>query len=308
MPRIPRLAVLLVLGFTACLGAPDIPARDPSRAAGDDASVGDGSTAGLALSVEGEDGLAHIASAAPRRPVLVARGAGALEGAPEPVLLFEGAPDAALLDDLERPPLRIDHAARRVPLEVARDASGIRARAAAPLAPGRTYTFAVAAWATRTDGAVPGVVAFPFTVAGTEAGAVLSEIFPPEGSAGVDPGLPFVVVRFDDDVTGLEGLSLLEVGGSVVPAALAATPCETLGFAPGVCVTLAPSTRYAPRPSIGCTSRARCATGPRRRSGPWRRDSRQAGAHLRRRSSWRRRARSTRGSSGRSACSSRTRP
>jgi hypothetical protein len=179
--------------------------------------------------------------ALPRRPHIVVEGA---ESPPEreAIFLFSGAPDAALLADLERAPILAANAARAVPCTVRRQGASLELVPDEPLALGASYTLAIAAFAVDLHGVPIGTpLAVPLTVAAEGAGAVVLETWPATGTYGVPPGIAWLAVHFDDDVDGLDAITLTTAEGTPIDAKAAQTACNELALGPGFCVAITPS-------------------------------------------------------------------
>lgn len=239
-----KLALALVWAAVGCLDAPGAPPAP-------DAAVPDAGPAGapVVLDLEVVDGRGAAASrrASPRRPRIRIRLDRPVGGEPEPAALLAVEPSGEVAADLARPPLRAALEARRVPCEVTRAGAVVSLSPHAPLTPGGVYTVAVGGWAADEAGVA---LEQPFVaelVVADPAGAVLTDTWPADGTAGVPATLPVLGARFDDVVTGAEGgVSLDEVGGDAVPCLVRQVPCPTLGWPDGACVSLTPERELSP--------------------------------------------------------------
>jgi len=236
-------ATLLLPCLAACLQVP--PAPESVRSA--DAGPPDASSPPRVLEWEIRDRVGRVrpADSAPRRPLLRLHTSRPVWGFPEPTLLLSGTPDTELLADLARPPLRSDTERRLLSASVERESTAGWTTLAPleTLAPGALATFALAGWAADETGrAVEAVFAVHLQVAtGSDGGAIVTDAWPADGTAGVPPNLAFAALRFDGVVRVPEGSARLETNaGAAVPCIVVRTSCESIGWSGGHCLRLAP--------------------------------------------------------------------
>lgn len=240
--RVPRSQTCpasgLLLWLCGCLPVSSELALDPDASVPSrDASA----AAGIELVALDARGLAWPVDALPRRFTLEVEGAWSPEGRPA-IFLFEGRPDSALLADLAGWPLLVANQARRVATTSARTPLGERVVVESPLVPGGRYTLGVGAWALGHDGK-PRTEArvFDLSVAIAEAGAIVVETWPAAGTYGVPPMTPFLAVRFDDVVEGVDGIRVETDAGLRIDGATRKEPCEELALSHGECVVFTPA-------------------------------------------------------------------
>ncbi len=238
----PPFALFALL--TACLGSTVPPDAAYDADAGVDAALR--APRVVDWRVVDHGGRPWPADAAPRRPIVEID----FNRPIDPTAVFFFGPDAqdlaALEDDLARSPLRVVNERARLPVESFAVGATLRLIPAA-LEPGASYAVGVGRWAAAADGshlAAPFVAAL--TIAGHEAGAGITDAWPPSGAAGIPTGLQFAAVRFDDVVTPATGVRL-EGPEGVVRTEAETTDCGLIGWPPGTCVRLTWEGRLEPR-------------------------------------------------------------
>ncbi len=226
--------------------------------------------AAIAMHVDARDasGATWDLDALPRRARLEVRGAWS---PPErgAIFLFAGPPDAALLADLERPPVLVASLARAVPVDVETTPSGTRLVPRAPLALGAPLAVGVASWAVDSVGEPFGTPALvPVRVAAADAGAIVVETWPADGTYGVPSSIPYLAVRFDDAVAGIGAIEVGAEDGAGLAVSAELAPCDALRLAPGTCVRIVPdaplpaSTALALHVGPGVLDRTGAPVGP----------------------------------------------
>ena len=184
---------------------------------------------------------------APTWPVLVLLANAPLSGTPEPVVLLRGAGDSALLEDLERSPLRADTREREVAIQIARDLAWTIVPAER-LERGTEYTVAVGAWAEDPHGRSPEAPFVATFRTGTSArtGAHVTGSWPADGTGGIGTNTAWLAVRFEGVPMGaLEGVHL-ETDTGRVAATVEPAACADMGWPGGTCVALRPVRHLAP--------------------------------------------------------------
>lgn len=249
-PRSHRLAPLVAF---ACGCLPSVPESRREVDASTPAVSADAGAPSVRIELAAFDarGDAWPLDALPRRVAFDLRGASSPEDRPA-LFLFEGAPDAALVEDLARWPVLVANQARQVSIAIRITELGASIVPEAPLALGGRYTLAVAAWARDARGeasAEPRL--FDLRVAMAEAGAVVVETWPAAGTYGVPPTIPFLVVRFDDLVEGIDAVRVATAGGATIPSAASRRACGELALGPGECVVLVPRTALPEQTDLG---------------------------------------------------------
>jgi hypothetical protein len=274
--RLDRISVALAIALWGCLpeGRP-APTPDASHP-GDAADLGPRI---LSWAIRGVSGRVYEPTRAPRRPVLVVEASAPVFAEPEPALLLDGALDDALTEDLARAPLRSANEARRVPASVTSRGSTIELRPLVPLVPGAVYVLAVPAWAADASGTK---LADPFVATlrvadAPEAGAIVTDAWPADGTVGVPAHLPMVALRFDGEVEGLEAIVLHTVDGPPIPSRRQSVLCELVGWHGGRCLLLRPDGPLAEGTThhVDVTEDVRDVTGAS--IGPWRASFRTSG-------------------------------
>ena len=242
--RHPLVAIVCISALLAgCLG------RAPEPAVLDAGARNDaGPPSILSWHVETALGEARPPDRAPRRPVIVISASVELDATLDAIVLFRGIADDALLDDLERAPLRAATDERRIAVELRALGPVVEARPLVPLEPGTPHVIAVAGWAADASGRT---IAEPFTgsfrvASGPSAGAALASAWPADGTFAVPPRLPLVALRFDGDVDGIEHIALRAAGGAAIPARVEDVLCDGIGWADGRCVAVRPDVVLAP--------------------------------------------------------------
>lgn len=227
MPRFVQglgaLAVALALASSGCLTV-DAPPRSGEAAGAIDLRITDWS------------GLDAEADAVPRRPRLSLL-------APAPwkddvvdsgaVVLLRGEVGDAWLDDLERAPLRKEHAALAVDSEVVLDGDTVSIAPRTPLDADATYSLAIGAWAVDAR-ELPDSLSLPAVFllrtadnADADAGAAVVGSWPADGSSGVGADLAEAVVYLDGDVENAPTSIWLEgPDGLAVPADTRVETCS----------------------------------------------------------------------------------
>lgn len=239
MIRLSRLHALLVLALwppAACL--PETPQLGKT----------DGSVPSSPLRVTVVDGAGTAVdfAAIPRRPRIRIEGS---LGEPDDLpLLVRGASDARLTDDAARAPWSTETLSRSVACSVSHLGDALVLTPRAPLEPGGTYTLVLAGFARDASGRPFGEPrTYTLVVAASAAGAVLSGSFPSHGSVGVPTTLARFDVAFDDAVSGLGSLSLIDESGAEIPTLVEEVPCAELGFGAGSCASVVPLEPLAAR-------------------------------------------------------------
>jgi hypothetical protein len=184
----------------------------------------------------------------PRRPRFIASSAQGLAPTQDALLLFEGPPDPALIDDLTQSPLLREHQARLVHCDLDAAPNMIVLSPNAALPPHASYALALPAWAAQPKSKVARVFRLR-TAAGPDAGAQVVASWPAEGAANVGTNLEAVVIAFDGTVESTDaGVWLEGPDGLALAAQVSSGPCQSV--APeqdgSFCVRVAPSTRLAP--------------------------------------------------------------
>lgn len=198
------------------------------------------------------------ATAIPRRPRLSLRAPvpwkdGAMDSGA--ILLLRGEAGEALLDDLERAPLRKEHAALVVESDVVLDGDVAWIAPRTPLDADAAYSLAIGAWAVDTgklpDGSLPTLFMLRTADdADADAGAAVVGSWPADGSSGVGADLAEAVVYLDGDVEDAETSIWLEgPDGLAVPADTGIDACS-VGLEARTathCVSIAPRGGLAAR-------------------------------------------------------------
>lgn len=223
-------ATVAACALTACLDAPPILARDAG---------GDARPAPLpVLEVFDARGGARSPEAAPRRPVIFLRGAARYYADTEPVMLFAGAGDETLANDLRSRPLTQASEARRVLARIERRGADVIAIPVTTLEAGGEYQLSLAGWA--IDGAVSPArprnepLLYPVHVSmSADDGARAVDAWPPDGAASVAPSLDGVAVRFDGIVGAEADALVMTTPRGPVPLVITRRECEELGWPRG---------------------------------------------------------------------------
>ncbi|MBC7174387.1 MAG: lamin tail domain-containing protein, partial [Polyangiaceae bacterium] len=228
----------------------------------------DGGTRRIELHVEDARGERWPLEGVPRRPRFVVDGATS-PAERDAIFLFEGPPDSHLAGDLARAPLLAANRARAVKCAVHETAGSTWLVPEAPLVLGRHYTIGIAAWAVDARGESRGAAELvEARVAPSAAGAVVLETWPASGSYGVPNTIPFLAIRFDDSIEGIDGVELLGPDGAPLEVSLMRRPCDELALGPGECVSLIPSaplpaqTAFALAVGEGTVDRTGASVGP----------------------------------------------
>ncbi|MDH5675158.1 MAG: lamin tail domain-containing protein [Myxococcales bacterium] len=208
----------------------------------------------------------------PRWPRLWLSPAPASPDPPEPgVLLLQGAPDQALLDDLQGRPLRLATLARQLEVAIAETPWGLEVLPLEPLEPGAPLSLALPAWA--VSDAHPAVWELRVDDA-PAAGARVKETFPGDASVGLGTHLREITLAFDGEIDRdspqPEGIWLESPGGHAVAATLDLAPCQQLApqHAGVDCARLAfeerlqPEASYTLRVGLGVRDRHGAPLGP----------------------------------------------
>ncbi|MEO0324508.1 MAG: hypothetical protein AAF447_16215 [Myxococcota bacterium] len=202
----------------------------------------------LGVRVEDPSGNAWTLEAAPRRPTLVLEASRSWSPEAPAWLLGDDLDEATLTEDLARAPARVATLATELPTQRELRGTQLRLTPSAPLPLGAAFRWAVPAWAEAEDGSRLGVPEVGSgRVAREGAGATLLATWPPEGAAGVPPGLTGAAFAFDDALEGFAGLGLRGPDGPLATEATPA-PCAGLGWPEGTCVTLRWEGALAPGP------------------------------------------------------------
>lgn len=207
-----------------------------------------------------------------------------LEPRSDALLLFGGAPDAALIADLEQAPLREEHRARLVPSELTFDMHDAVLAPRAALATDSAFTLAVPGWTRTRIGRALAKSNAPLiyrlrTGAPPGAGARVAASWPPAGSAAIGTNLKAAVLAFDGFVEqGERGVWLEGPDGLALEGDVSSGPCSEIApEQPAIfCVSIVPYARLAPNAdhSLVVGSEARDAHGAP--VGPWRAQFRTA--------------------------------
>lgn len=240
-----RALLALTAALTAsCLAPlpPNSPTPTPDASVDDDAPT---PRVGLGeLTVLDGRGAARSATAVPRRPTLRLALDGPVREPQSAVYLLRGAPDAALLADLDSSPLRSEDLARAVPVTVRAEADALLVRPVDALAAGAEYTLAVGDWLEDTHAAhvlgAPRAVGLRVSTS-VDDGAARVDSWPPDGAPGLGPNVPLLAVRFDGRVVGArDAVFLAGPDGAPVPAEMREPACADLGWPDGFCVAVVP--------------------------------------------------------------------
>lgn len=182
-----------------------------------------------------------------RRPTLTLITNVPLNSSGPPLFLFDGALDAATLQDLTAPPLRIATQARLLDARV--ELQGTQAKIAPdlPLQPQQQLTLVLAPWAVGESGQrfpkdTKAFVA-PLQVTSQPAGgAAIVGSWPANGASGVPPNLAYAAIAADGALSAVtDSLSLdREDGRDSVPVTVQPAECEDLGFRAYTCLKLIP--------------------------------------------------------------------
>lgn len=214
----------------ACLEPPPIVRRD----AGPDAPLPP--VAVTRVHARSFDGRAWPLEAIPRRPWIEVELSRDLDDA-DAIFVLEGAPDAALEDDLRTSPLRSEHLRRAIACDLHRELGRYELAPRVPLAPGAQVTLAVGAWARsgRDTLGEPVLVALTVSTA-DDAGATATTSWPPDGASDVGTTLEEGMIRFDGALSAIEGIDLVGPRGPI-DAALEEVDCTFFGLT-GTCVAV----------------------------------------------------------------------
>lgn len=246
---LPALALGASLCLLGCLRVPPAP-PDAAPPADDVAPPALPPFELLEVRVEDARGDAWDADDACSWPTVRLRFAHALFD-PDAVWLLEGEPDEDTADDLADAPLRVATERRVVESAVSLEGADLTLRPARRLAPGATYTVAVAAWArSAASGETLGAPRLaPLTVSRRpEAGGAVRGAWPPDGADAVDAEMRSLFVAFDGAVEDpSRAVRLRRDGGDVVAADVHALPCADVEAWPdGLCAVLRPRAALAP--------------------------------------------------------------
>lgn len=198
------------------------------------------------LTVEAFDGREWPPEAIPRRPVIWLEWTVPPRVDPDaepPVYLLRGAPDEALLDDLEAAPLRAEHRGRIVPTTLVAGAARWKLVAETRLARGAELTIAVGGWLRAEASSIEAAETIGLRVDPSPAsGAEVTDTWPPAGTSTVSPELDVLALRFDGPTGPLvEGGVALFEGARPEDANVATADCATIGWPDGWCVTVTPT-------------------------------------------------------------------
>ncbi len=171
--------------------------------------------------------------ALPRRPEFVLSSARESSNSDE-LLLFAGAPDEELLEDLEGLPLRAAHDARRIACTAAVESNALRLVPRGALARGSTYTVALPG-----HGEEPAFVSEVLVSGDPGAGASWLGSLPAAGAFGVPPNLEAAWFALDGDLSGSEeGLWLEDPEQRDLSHGAVTVPCAELESRAATCVRL----------------------------------------------------------------------
>ncbi len=198
------------------------------------------------LTVEAFDGREWPPEAIPRRPVIWLDWTVPPRIDPDvepPVYLLRGAPNPALLDDLEAAPLRAEHRARILPTALVAGASRWKLIAETRLARGEEITVAVGGWLRAEGSSIEAAEAIALRVdPSPSGGAEVTDTWPPAGTTTVSPELDLLALRFDGPLgPRVEGSVALLEGARPEEAIVEPTDCGTIGWPDGWCLAVTPA-------------------------------------------------------------------
>lgn len=227
-----------------------------------------------------------------RRVTIELKTSQTVDGANHPALLFAGATDDELFEDLTQAPLRMSDLQREVESDIRYLEDRITITPRDPLEADSIYTVAVAGWAQSTSEQDLNGDGSPFVGELTvsrkdDAGASAVASWPADGTAGAAPNLDFAAVQFDGEISGAEkGVWLQDPEGLSWPASVDLAPCRQIGWSDGQCAIIAPAANLAPDTDykIVVGSKVRDARGAP--SGLWSADFHTAAEADRESSSW----------------------
>lgn len=178
----------------------------------------------------------QAAESLPRRPRLTLRHPAGFSAGDQAFALFAGRATPDWIEDLQRAPLRSEHSAALIELELERGPAeeALQLIPSVPLEADADYVMAVAGWAKSRRGSPlngdgePQLFAL-HTAAGEQAGARVVSSWPADGSSAVAAQLARAVLAFDGIVDGAEtGIWLEDASGLAVPATVDGGPCQEL--------------------------------------------------------------------------------
>jgi hypothetical protein len=210
-----------------------------------------------------------------RRPKIRLKTSDPIDGSSEPVFLFSGGMDDALIADLEKEPLRVEHRERVVPCRIDYADLEIALVPQDWLQGGETYTVAVAGWARSATGHRLDPEGSPFYVSLTvsadmNAGAQAVASWPADGATAVAPNLDFAAVRFDGLVSGADQALWIETAaGIAVPGQIQTAPCEQIGWEGSSCAIIAPRSPLVPSTGYRIAVGTELLDGRGAPVGPW---------------------------------------
>lgn len=245
--------LLLALSLAACLQIPprpDASLRDAGRDTGPPPPT---PPRVLALDALDQRGTEHPLEAIPTSPVLTVTLSEAPWEDPDeplPIWLFRGDDLDELRDDLGTSPLRASTEGRVVAVTLASTGASLTLTPEARLTRGETLAIGVGSWLRAgTSGLRMGEpwLASLRVSDDAEAGASVTDSWPPDGASAVPLALGELVVRFDGPIEGVrDGLALLQEDGAEVPGLARAAACDAYGWADGSCAVLEVDRALAP--------------------------------------------------------------